>query len=144
MDDEQQRVNEWFDSLTNANRDYDKGFDSKITYIGAGVIALSIAFATHGDNAPSEGKSLFITGEIMAIFAVILNLLSFPLSKIYARHYQDIVSEYIKTGYEGELIPDIDTQEKNLYKVILYYNLFCFVLLVLGIICICIYVFNNL
>lgn len=142
--DTSDRVDKWFDSLSDACLDYDKEFDSKITYIGAGVIALSIAFATKGDSTPCECRSLFIAGEILAVTAVILNLLSFPISKIFARYYQNIVSRYIDTGYEGELKPDIDTQEKKMYRTILYYNILCLALLIAGIICICVFVFNNL
>lgn len=138
------RVDKWFDSLSDACLDYDKEFDSKITYIGAGVIALSIAFATKGGNTPAECRCLFIVGEILAVTAVILNLLSFPISKIFARYYQNVVSRYIDMDYEGELNPDIDTQEKKMYRTILYYNILCLALLIAGIICICVFVFNNL
>lgn len=143
MKEEEDRIDKWFDSLTEASLNYDREFDSKITYIGAGAIALSIAFATDADLS-YLCQRYFIAGEIGMTAGVVLNLISFPLSKILARHYYNIVSDYRKNGCKGDLKPNIDIQEKRMYRSILYYNLFCLLFFVAGVVCTCIYVFNNL
>ena len=142
--DKQRYVDAWFDSLSTASKEYDKEFDSKITYIGAGVIALSIAFASRDSTLPLRCINLFIIGEIFAIGAVVLNLASFTISKILTRKYQNIVAKYIGQGYKGSLKPAVDQQEVVLYVIILCYNIFCLISLIVGIIFISIFVFKNL
>lgn len=128
-------LDRWFDNLTDAWAENQKEFDKRVTYIGSGTVAISIAFVSRDDFVCT---TWFFIGECSVILSVILNFLSFLLVNIVMRHCQNKLNE---SGNDGSII---EKQESIVYRCIMWINLLCVALLTTGIVLIASNIFNGL
>lgn len=136
------RIYEWYNTLSNSNSKFDDFFDNKLSYIGTGIVALSMSF-TEKARAYSP-KWLIITGCILVSASVIINLLSFLSSRRKCDKYIEQMNCYLKGDKKGFMNPSVDEQTRILKIHGYIFNWICFILLFLGAIFISIFIYINL
>lgn len=104
-EDQKREINNWHKSLAQNCVYSDEQIDSKITYVGAGAIAISMS--SSGDYKTSI---IFCFGIGLMLLSIIVNLISQPVATCLSRKYMKITGAYIRNEYKGILQPSIEEQ----------------------------------
>lgn len=145
-DAKKSRLKQWTESMAAFCVGTDKSYDDKLLYISAGVAVLSIGYLPNFRllGVTEECIQMYIWGIIIVAMCVLVNLITFPISKIIARHYILVNNEIIAGNYKQSNKADIDKQEKILYRLSMYTNWICYLFIVAGVVCLCIPIFYNI
>lgn len=137
---------ERFDNLNDLSESCDRDFDTKLTYIGAGAVALLFSFATTLDfsGVSSCLRHLFIVGISLLSSSVVAQITAFLVLKclVLAQQKEHIKLMNDKKMSESNKRKIMNNRDWTLLKVSHAINWFVLLLFLSGVICTFIFIFK--